>query len=83
MHNLAALTLQDLARAQEDYVMTTDMHLTYLITPVDLSAWDRRGPNWSCLYQMLHSLQVGLCCAGMAEAKLQSAVLIEVGAPPN
>ena len=41
--------------------MTTDMHLTYLITPVDLSAWDRRGPDWSCLYQMLHSLQVGPC----------------------
>ena len=41
--------------------MTTDMHLTYLITPVDLSAWDRRGPDWSCLYQLLHSLQVGPC----------------------
>ena len=51
--------LQDLARAQEDYVMTTDMHLTYLITPVDFSAWDYRGPDWSCLYQMLHTLQVG------------------------
>ena len=60
--------LQDLARAQEDYVMTTDMHLTYLITPVDLSAWDRRGPDWSCLYQMLHSLQVSCCCIGCQTA---------------
>lgn len=50
--------LQDLVRAQEDYVMSTDMHLTYLITPIEFSPWPIQGPDWSDLYQMLNSLQV-------------------------
>ena len=52
------LPMQDLARALEGFVMTSDLHLTYLVTPVDLSAWDRRGPDWTAFYQMLHVLKV-------------------------
>ena len=50
--------LQDLVRAQEDYVMSTDMHLTYLITPIEFSPWSYGTPDWQELYQMLQSLQV-------------------------
>ena len=49
---------QDLAKAREGFVLTSDMHLTYLVTPVDFSAWDRRGPNWSAFYKMLQALKV-------------------------
>ena len=49
---------QDLAKAREGFVLTSDMHLTYLVTPVDLSVWDYSGPNWKILYQMLQALKV-------------------------
>ena len=39
-------------------MLTSDMHLTYLVTPVDLSVWDYSGPNWKILYQMLQALKV-------------------------
>lgn len=50
--------LQDLVRAQEDYVMSTDMHLTYLITPMEFTSWAFGGPDWQDMYAMLQSLQV-------------------------
>ncbi len=52
--------IQDLAKAREGFVLTSDMHLTYLVTPVDLTAWDRRGPDWGIFYKMLQALKVWL-----------------------
>jgi len=54
------LCMQDLAKAREGFVLTSDMHLTYLVTPVDLSAWDRKGPDWNAFYKMLQALKVCL-----------------------
>ena len=54
------LCTQDLAKAREGFVLTSDMHLTYLVTPVDLSAWDRKGPDWNAFYKMLQALKVCL-----------------------
>jgi len=53
--------MQDLAKAREGFVLTSDMHLTYLVTPVDLSAWDRKGPDWNAFYKMLQALKVCTC----------------------
>ena len=58
MHGERLLCVQDLAKAREGFVLTSDMHLTYLVTPVDLSAWDRKGPDWNAFYKMLQALKV-------------------------
>ncbi|DBA82952.1 TPA: hypothetical protein ACH3X1_006731 [Trebouxia sp. C0004] len=55
----ALIVRKDLAKAREGFVLTSDMHLTYLVTPVDLSAWDRKGPDWNACYKMLQALKGG------------------------
>lgn len=54
---------QDLAKAREGFVLTSDLHLTFLVTPVDLHVWGPKGPDWKVFYSMLQRLKVGGCCA--------------------
>lgn len=45
----------DLARARESFVLTTELHLTYLCVPPTESL----APRWDVLYALLNKLQVG------------------------
>ena len=51
---------QDLAKAREGFVLTSDLHLTYLVTPVNIHVWKTREVDWKVFYNLHQSLKVSL-----------------------
>lgn len=53
--------LADLSRAREGFVLASDLHLVYLVTPINVDV----EPDWELYYERFVKLspidQVGLC----------------------
>lgn len=54
--------LDDLSRAREGFVLASDLHLVYLVTPINVDV----EPNWELYYERFMELsaldQVMQCC---------------------
>lgn len=49
----------ELARAQEDLVLTTELHLLYLVTPLDLR--DSIEPDWMTYFKQVNEVLGDYC----------------------
>lgn len=52
--------MQDLAKARECFVMTSELHITYLVTPIAYSVWGPKGPDWKIVYKKIQELNVSM-----------------------
>ena len=63
--------MQDLLKGMGNYVMSSELHLTYLVTPVHedvLSMVDREGQQWCCFSNMFKAVEKNKVHLKVAEA---------------